>query len=330
MELYTDVARQYADFARYAGDSPCFEEWAEAVVDDPGGAGLDRRRCRRSSSSPTWCSPRRAGTAYRPPVRTTACAPALLDDDGTIRATILERATQTNEVGRLATLVPGSRAARRRGPAAGAARGRRERRAVPLPRPLVLRLDAPTTASSRPGSGPRLTCAVTGPAAAARPTPPAVAWRGGIDLHPLDVTDADAMAWLETLVWPEHDERRDRLRTAVAVARTDPPRLVAGDLLDVLPDLVGEAAAYGPVVVFHSAVIAYLEPPDRARFQQLMTTLVGARRLPLGQQRGTPGAARGHRDRARAPRGPPPAFVLGVDGRAAAWTHGHGASMQVL
>ena len=31
---------------------------------------------------------------------------ALLADDGTIRATILERATQTNEAGRLATLVP--------------------------------------------------------------------------------------------------------------------------------------------------------------------------------------------------------------------------------
>ncbi len=31
---------------------------------------------------------------------------ALLRDDGRIRETILERATQTNEVGRLATLVP--------------------------------------------------------------------------------------------------------------------------------------------------------------------------------------------------------------------------------
>ena len=31
---------------------------------------------------------------------------ALLGDDGTIRATIIERSTQTNEVGRLATLLP--------------------------------------------------------------------------------------------------------------------------------------------------------------------------------------------------------------------------------
>ena len=73
------------------------------------------------------------------------------------------------------------------------------------------------------------------------------------------------MAWLENLVWPEQDERRTGCGRPSRLARTDPPRLVTGDLLDLLPDLVGEAAAYGPVVVFHSAVIAYLEPPDRAR-----------------------------------------------------------------
>ena len=69
---------------------------------------------------------------------------ALLADDGTIRATILARATQTNEVGRLATLTP---FLAELGPtaAAGTARGRRERRAVPLPRPVVLRLGRPPT-----------------------------------------------------------------------------------------------------------------------------------------------------------------------------------------
>jgi len=34
MELFTDVARQYADFARYADDSPCFRAWALAVAED--------------------------------------------------------------------------------------------------------------------------------------------------------------------------------------------------------------------------------------------------------------------------------------------------------
>ena len=63
------------------------------------------------------------------------------------------------------------------------------------------------------------------------------------------------MAWLATLVWPEQDDRRERLRHAVEVARAEPPRIVAGDLLEELPALVAEAAAHGTVVVFHSAVV---------------------------------------------------------------------------
>ena len=43
------------------------------------------------------------------------------------------------------------------------------------------------------------------------------------------------MRWLETLVWPEHDDRRARLAAAVGLAREDPPTLVRGDLNDALP-----------------------------------------------------------------------------------------------
>ena len=327
MELYTDVARQYADFARYAGDSPCFRSWAEAVVGDPevlawiGGLPPVKQQPNLVLAAARW-------HGVPAPGPYDGLRRALLDDDGTIRGTILARATQTNEVGRLATLVPWLAVLERQEGG----------------RPLAL-VEAGASAGLclfpdrwsytwttddgvvEAGSGPSLTCAVTGSLPAAGP--PAVAWRGGIDLHPLDVAEADAMAWLVNLVWPEQDDRRERLRTAVEVARAEPPRLVTGDLLDLLPDLVAEAAAYGPVVVFHSAVIAYLEPPDRARFHELMTTLVGAGRchwisneapqvLPEVTATG-PDLPDDH-----------PAFVLGVDGRAVAWTHGHGASMRVL
>jgi hypothetical protein len=133
------------------------------------------------------------------------------------------------------------------------------------------------------------------------------------------------MRWLANLVWPEHEDRRDRLVRAIEVARTDPPRLVRGDLLDELPALVDEAGRHGTVVVFHSAVAAYLSLEDRGRFQELMTGLVADGRchwvsneaphvLPEVTATGTvPDDARG--------------FVLGVDGRAVALTHGHGSWM---
>ena len=134
------------------------------------------------------------------------------------------------------------------------------------------------------------------------------------------------MTWLTTLVWPEQDERRERLERAIAIARSDPPELVRGDLLDELPALVEHAAAAGPVVVFHSAVIASLEPDDRDRVHRLMTDLVagsGCHWVSNEAKRVLPAVTA---------TGPPipedaPTFVLGVDGRAVAWTHGHGRSM---
>jgi hypothetical protein len=158
---------------------------------------------------------------------------------------------------------------------------------------------------------------------------PEVARRGGVDLNPLDVNDPDAMAWLANLIWPEHDARRQRLLTAIEVARADPPSLVTGDLLEELPRLVDEAGERGRVVVFHSAVIAYLAEPDRRRFHALMTTLVGEDRCHWVSNEGRrvlPEIAATGPDLP----GDLMTFVLGVDGRAVAWTHGHGHSMRWL
>ena len=327
MELYTDVAAQYADFAAYAGDSPCFLAWALAVAEDPEVlAWIGELPPLKQQPNLVFAAARWHGVPAPGPYA--GLRDALLGDAGPIRATILERATQTNEVGRLATLVP---SLSRLGAEAG--------------RPLALlevgasaglclypdRFSYAWDTSTGPvtaGAGPLLRCQVTGELPAGT-EPPAVAWRGGIDLHPLDVRDDDAMAWLTNLVWPEQDERRERLGAAIGIARTDPPRLVTGDLLEELPELVGEAAELGPVVVFHSAVIAYLEPDDRERFAALMASLVAAGRchwVSNEAPRVLPGVT------ATGPEVPEglATFVLGVDGRATAWTHGHGASMRLL
>ena len=153
---------------------------------------------------------------------------------------------------------------------------------------------------------------------------PEVAWRGGIDLNPLDVTDADQMAWLSNLVWPEHDDRRELLARAIEIARADPPTIVRGDLVELLPEQVALAAEHGRVVVFHSAVIAYLDNEQRARFHGADDR---ARRATA------PATGSATRVRGCCPRSTGPArrcpttwrgLVLGVDGRAVGWTHGHG------
>lgn len=200
---------------------------------------------------------------------------------------VLSRSTQTNEAGRCATLLPSlARIASAEGrPLAlievGASAGLAlfpDRYGYEFEatdggpggsRGTVTRL-SPTGAGA--GTFPVLHCTTAGPV----PLPselPRVVWRAGIDLNPLDVRNPDDVAWLEALIWPEQDFRRERLRQAVAIARADPPLLVAGDLNEELLALAQQAPPEAALVVFHSAVMAYLDASGRERFRNTMAGL---------------------------------------------------------
>jgi hypothetical protein len=173
--------------------------------------------------------------------------------------------------------------------------------------------------------GPMLECTLTGDLMVGALAP--VAWRAGIDLNPVDLTDDDAVRWLETMVWPEQEERRERLRAAVRIARSDPPYLVRGDLLEALPAMVEQAPPDATLVVFHSAVVAYLDHADRERFAAMMAGLVADGRCHWVSNEGPrvlPGLVPPGVD---VPFG---RFVLAVDGRPVALTHGHGAELDWL
>jgi hypothetical protein len=102
---------------------------------------------------------------------------------------------------------------------------------------------------------------------------PEVAWRVGIDREPVDVTDDDAVAWLRACVFADQADRVQRLNDAVAVARRDPPRIVAGDAREVLSDVVLSAPADAHVVVFHTWVVTYFLRDQRADFFALFDEL---------------------------------------------------------
>ena len=314
MLLYDEVVTEYRDFAAYAaGDSPCFEEWALGVAEDEEVlAWLGTLPPLKRQPNLVFAAARWHGAPAPAPYD--ALRQVLLEREPAVRATVLARATQTNEVGRLATLVP----------VLGLVEGPLALVEVGASAGLCLFPDRydyawPPLGGLRGGGGPLLTAAAGG----AVPVPTAyadVVWRGGVDLHPLDVGDADAMAWLHQLVWPEQDERRERLRAAVEVARREPPTIRAGDLLDHVEGLVDEAAAHGTPVVFHSAVIAYLEQPDRELFHDLMTGLVAGGRCRWISNEGP-------RVLPRVTGGlevPPGRFVTALDGVPVAWSHGHG------
>ena len=124
-----------------------------------------------------------------------------------------------------------------------------------------------------------LACATSGGPPLPRELPD-IRWRCGIDLAPLDVTGDEDMRWLETLLWPEQEERRGRLRTAVEIARADPPRVVAGDAVDALRGVVAQVPAGLTPVVVSSGTLAYVPGRRRGEFRDLIREL-GCRWLSL-------------------------------------------------
>jgi len=313
------IAERYRDFAAYArDDSPCFEAWALGVADDPEVLAwlADLPRIKQQPNL-VFAAARWHGAPAPAPYD--ALRAVLLGDED-VKSTIRARSTQTNEAGRLATLTPVL--ATFDGPLAlvevGASAG------------LCLYPDRydyrwPPLGALSGSGGPTLTCSADG----ALPVParhPEIAWRGGVDLNPLDVTDPDATAWLATLVWPEQDDRRALLRAAVEIARADPPDLVRGDLLEQLPALLDRASRHGAPVVLHSAVVAYLDQDDRERFAETMRGHVRAGRCHWVANE-APGIVPGIEP--PEPR-EPARFVLARDGFPVAWTHGHGHAIRWL
>ena len=242
----------------------------------------------------------------------------VVGDAERLRATVLSRATQTNEPARCAALLP----------ALGMIDG-----------PLAL-VEVGTSAGmclypdryayeydGRPlgGHGDVLIrCTTSGDVPVPVELPHVVA-RIGIDLNPLDVTDPADLAWLHALVWPgpREAERTSRLDAAAAVVAADPPTLLAGDLVDRLPDALALVPDGATPVVLHTALLPYVPAARRAEFVELVRGLpvrwVAQEGAGMVPGTGTP-----------YPGGWGPYFVLSLDGRPLARTAPHGGRLDWL
>ena len=311
-------------------ESPCFREWALGAADDPDVLALvETLPLVKRQPTLVFAAARWLGAQVGP---YEGLRRVLLEQWPDVEATVMSRATQTNEVGRCATMLPllaslpGPLALLEVGCSAGlcllpdrysyrytGSQGTQQIDPAGGPSPVVLdcRLEGDVPLDDLVSGGL-----------------PEIVWRGGLDLNPLDVQDDDAMRWLQTLVWPEHDDRRARLAAAVDVARADPPTLVRGDLLVDLPALVAQVPADATLVVFHSAVLAYLSEADRSRFAETVAATRGhwlSNEGPLV----VPGI--------EPPPRPPDSsavsastFLLSLDQTPVAWTHGHGRAARCL
>lgn len=134
----------------------------------------------------------------------------------------------------------------------------------------------------------------------------------------MDLRNDEDVRWLASLIWPEQAERFEILRGAVAIARRQPAPVTRGDLLTDLIPVAATAPEDATLVVFHSAVLAYLDVEQRGNFREAVGELA-ARRPTVWLSNEGPGVVVD----LNLPDGPVP-FVLARDGEALATASPHG------
>lgn len=328
-----DVSLRYADFARFEvrGRTPVYLSWARGIADDPGTCDLISRLPRiKRQPVLVFAAARHAGapetedyTEFREYVH------AHWDE---IEQIALTHSTQTNEAKRCAVLLPflslldGPLSLVEVGASAGLC-------LYPDRYGYRYTVDDGAAHDLRPDdadrSGPRppvLDCDLRDGVPLPRSLPEIV-HRGGVDLAPIDPADPDSRAWLRSLVWPgQQADRVPRLDAALDIAAADPPQILAGDLVERVEEAVAACPSGSTPVVFHTAVLGYLEPPARAEFVRRVSDLncvwisvEGVTLLPdVAAQ--VPESIRRHKG----------IFVVAVGGRPLATAHGHGDWVRAL
>jgi hypothetical protein len=151
-----------------------------------------------------------------------------------------------------------------------------------------------------------------------------VVWRRGLDLEPLRVHDRNDVAWLEALVWPGEQDRGDRLRQALEVARGNPPHVTPGDPRLDLTSVAAEAPTDATLVIFHTAVLAYVAGQERTGLAKAIAPI---RARWISDEAPAFSPCDDEKVKAECPVGQ---FLLAENKRAVAYTDPHGRSIHWL
>jgi hypothetical protein len=99
--------------------------------------------------------------------------------------------------------------------------------------------------------------------------------RVGIDRRPIDITSDHGSRLLEAFVWADQPHRLERLRAAIAIAREQPPEILVGDYVELLPALLERRDESALTVVYDSASTVYLAEEEVTKLAELMADAGG-------------------------------------------------------
>jgi hypothetical protein len=100
---------------------------------------------------------------------------------------------------------------------------------------------------------------------------PRVASRVGLELNPVDLSNADDRDWLRALLWPDQVGRFARLDAALEIYKDAKPRIITGNALELLPDALARVPANEPVCAYHTYVTYQFSSEMRRTFYDLLT-----------------------------------------------------------
>ncbi len=100
---------------------------------------------------------------------------------------------------------------------------------------------------------------------------PKIASRTGIDLSPIDVNNVENVQWLRALVWPDNQKRARQLEPAIRLVKQAPPRIITGNALDLLPNLIGKVPDKAPLCIYHSFTLTLASGEPREKLHSLLT-----------------------------------------------------------
>jgi hypothetical protein len=94
--------------------------------------------------------------------------------------------------------------------------------------------------------------------------------RRGVDLAPLDPTDADDRLRLLSYLWPDQPDRRARTEAAIARAADSPAQIERDDAVAWLARRLPGRRTDAATVIFHTVAWQYLPPERRAEGEALI------------------------------------------------------------
>jgi len=197
----------------------------------------------------------------------------VLEHPEEIREIMMTHSVQTNEVGRCAVLVPAFELV--------AAQTKRQ--------PLTM-IEIGSSAGltllwdryhyryreglecGDPNSPLKIECSLRGETRPPIPRElPKVASRTGIDLSPIDANNAENVQWLRALVWPDNQKRAKQLEAAIRLVKQAPQRIITGNALDLIPNLIDKVPDIAPLCVYHSFTLTLVSGEPREKLHALLT-----------------------------------------------------------